>query len=382
MKKSNHKTLFLTELNHFTIINAFWKSISKITYSIIFISAILFLFSCKSKPKTTASLLKPIASKSVSYDHIVIVIEENKYYSDIIPINETSSEDSLNLIDNEAPYINKILKKEGANFTNMFAEEHYSEGNYFWLFSGSNQGVGFVDKIPDNSTPNYPFTSNNLASQLIAKDLSFKGYSESLPSVGFKGNKSRPYVRKHVPWISFANIPNGTTIKTSSNLRFKDFPKDSTGFKNLPTVSIVVPNLQNDMHDGSIKYGDDWLRNNLDAYYQWAKTHNSLLILTFDESNDPSGYSGLTDPSINPKLCSSNNKESCKDKQNKIVTIFAGAHIIPGNYSEGKGINHVNILRTIEHLYGLQKSGVQQKNAAAYGILDNYIITDVFDKNF
>jgi len=382
MKKSSHKTLFLTELNHFTIINAFWKSISKITYSIIFISAILFLFSCKSKPKTTASLLKPIASKSVSYDHIVIVIEENKYYSDIIPINETSSEDSLNLIDNEAPYINKILKKEGANFTNMFAEEHYSEGNYFWLFSGSNQGVGFVDKIPDNSTPNYPFTSNNLASQLIAKDLSFKGYSESLPSVGFKGNKSRPYVRKHVPWISFANIPNGTTIKTSSNLRFKDFPKDSTGFKNLPTVSIVVPNLQNDMHDGSIKYGDDWLRNNLDAYYQWAKTHNSLLILTFDESNDPSGYSGLTDPSINPKLCSSNNKESCKDKQNKIVTIFAGAHIIPGNYSEGKGINHVNILRTIENLYGLQKSGVQQKNAAAYGILDNYIITDVFDKNF
>jgi len=347
----------------------------------LIVLSILFFNSCKktNNQDNKFALLTP--NISLKYDHIVIVIEENKYYSDIIPINETSSEDSLNLVDNVAPYINKTLKKEGANFTNMYAEEHYSEGNYFWLFSGSNQGIGFLDKIPNQTTPNYPFTSSNLASQLIAKNLTFKGYSESLPSIGYKGIISRPYVRKHVPWISFDNVPNGTTIETSSNLRFKDFPKDSIGFKNLPTVSIVVPNLQNDMHDGSIKYGDNWLRTNLNAYYQWAKTHNSLLILTFDESNDPSGFRGLTDPSINPKLCNSTDVGSCMDKQNRIVTIFAGAHILPRDYTEGKGITHVNILRTIEHLYGLKKSGAQQKNAASYGIPDDYIINDVFYKH-
>lgn len=35
-----------------------------------------------------------------------------------------------------------------------------------------------------------------------------------------------------------------------------------------------------DMHDGSRKQGDDWLAANLDRYAKWAKTNNSLLIIT------------------------------------------------------------------------------------------------------
>jgi protein-disulfide isomerase-like protein with CxxC motif len=61
-----------------------------------------------------------------------------------------------------------------------------------------------------------------------------------------------------------------------------------------------------------------------------------------------------------------------------VVTIFAGAHIKQGEYSEGKGITHVTILRTIEAMYGLPKAGKQQINAANYGISDDDIITDVF----
>jgi hypothetical protein len=33
----------------------------------------------------------------------------------------------------------------------------------------------------------------------------------------------------------------------------------------------------------SIPRGDEWLRKKLNDYYEWAKTHNSLLIVTFDE---------------------------------------------------------------------------------------------------
>ena len=134
------------------------------------------------------------------YDHIVIVMEENKDYSEVIG-------------NPAAPYINEVLKKEGASFTRMFGEEHYSQGNYFWLFSGDNQTVGFDDEIP--------------------KGLSFKGYAESLPVIGFTDDSQGLYARKHVPWISFANVPNGETIETSSNLRFADFPED---FNQLPTV--------------------------------------------------------------------------------------------------------------------------------------------------
>ena len=52
------------------------------------------------------------------YDHVVIVVEENKDYDQII--------------DNpSAPYINHTLRAEGANFTQMYGEEHNSQGNYF-----------------------------------------------------------------------------------------------------------------------------------------------------------------------------------------------------------------------------------------------------------
>jgi phosphatidylinositol-3-phosphatase len=312
------------------------------------------------------------------YDHIVIVVEENKDVEQIFG-------DRF-----DAPYIRQ-LAAEGAVIGAMFGEEHYSQGNYFWLFSGSNQNVGFSDRVPNAADrPDYPFMASNLGEQLIRKGLSFKGYSENLPAIGSEVVFDPPdcqeltciYGRKHVPWISFGNVPNGTTVETSSNLRFADFPSDYT---KLPTVAFVIPNLDHDMHNGrpaqGIPAGDAWLRENLDGYYQWAKTHNSLLIVTFDENDDKRQYQGLTNPMVSPITTSRSSdahNEFLLDLQNRVVTVFAGAQIEPGVYSEGKGITHVNILRTIEAMYGLPKSGAQQPNAVGAGISDERIVTDIF----
>ena len=112
------------------------------------------------------------------YNHIVIVVEENKDYEEIIG-------------NGKASYINNVLKKEGASFVRMYGEEHFSQGNYFWMFSGDNQTIGFNDQVPsEENNPKYPFKTANLGSQLIAKGLSFKGYSESLPEIGFTGDKA------------------------------------------------------------------------------------------------------------------------------------------------------------------------------------------------
>lgn len=292
------------------------------------------------------------------YSHIVIVIEENKYYSRVIG-------------NKNAPFINNVLVKQGANLTRMFADEHNSEGNYFWIFSGSNQNVGFHDVIPTpQNNPRYPFMTANLGEELIKAGYSFKGYAESLPHIGDKIDRTSVYARKHVPWISFANIPNGTTEATSVNLQFRQFPKD---FNELPTVSIVIPNLLDDMHSGKrsmrVRRGDEWLRKNIGPYYRWAKTHNSLLIVTWDENSDWSQFSGLTNPA-----------SKNRDIRNRIPTIFAGAHIRHGNFPEGKGVTHVNLLRTVEAIYGLPKAGHQQKYALKYGIGNDYVIRDIFTK--
>lgn len=284
------------------------------------------------------------------YDHVVIVVEENKDYGEIIG-------------NPAAPYLNR-LAADGVGFTQMFGEEHNSQGNYFWLFAGSNMGVGFDDKVPTRK-----FDAANLGAGLIAKGLTFRGYSQSLPSDGSEVEKDPPgclwqcvYGRKHVPWISFANVP------ASSNLRFADFPAD---YRELPTVSFVIPDLEHDMHNGapaeSIPRGDAWLRDNLDAYYRWAQTHNSLLIVTFDECEDSSRYKGLTDPGLPP-----DGDRARRDLRNQIPTIFAGANLGP-QHLDAMPLTHVNILRTIEAIYGLPKAGAQQPLARRAGIGDEAI---------
>ena len=295
------------------------------------------------------------------YDHILIVVEENKDFSEIVG-------------NPAAPYLN-MLAAEGASLTRMYGEEHNSEGNYFWLFSGNNQNVGFHDKVPT-----VKFTASNLGAALIGKGFSFKGYSESLPAIGSEADVVPAgcgypcaYGRKHVPWISFANVPNGSTAETSSNLRFVDFPQD---YGRLPTVAFVIPDMNNDMHNGeakdSIPAGDAWLRRNIDPYYQWAKTHNSLLIVTFDENDDKSGYTGLTNPSVKP-----DHDQLRRDLENHIATIFAGAHVRRG-YDDPEPLTHVNLLRTIEAIYRLPKSGAQQPNAAGIGIADDATAAGAF----
>ncbi len=55
-----------------------------------------------------------------------------------------------------------------------------------------------------------------------------------MPSAGFTGCGSTTYARKHNPWVDFSNVP------ASSNQPLTSLPAD---WANLPTVSIVVPNL-------------------------------------------------------------------------------------------------------------------------------------------
>jgi phosphatidylinositol-3-phosphatase len=173
-------------------------------------------------------------------DHVVIVVEENHAATQVI---------------GTAPYLTS-LARAGANFTQSFAVAHPSQPNYLALFSGSTQG------LTSDSCP-HTFIGGNLGAQLRTAKDSFAGYSESLPSDGFTGCTSGRYARKHSPWVNFANLP------PSTNLRFTRFPTD---FATLPTVSFVIPNLNDDAHDGSLTAADNWLKAHLSGYVQWAKT--------------------------------------------------------------------------------------------------------------
>ena len=225
---------------------------------------------------------------------------ENHAYSQVIG---TSS----------APYINNTLKTGGADLSQSYGLTHPSQPNYFTLFSGSTQGV------TDDSCYTRGFSSApNLASELIAAGQDLGQLQRDAAQPGFDDLQQRRLRAKHNPWFGFSNVPDVARAKT-----FAQFPTDYT---TLPNVSFVTPNLCSDMHDCSVSTGDTWLKNNLGAYATWAKTHNSLLVVTFDEDNQP-GRQPHPDGPVRP----------------------AG----DGGVRSSTTYNHYNMLRTLEDSQGL-----------------------------
>jgi hypothetical protein len=234
-----------------------------------------------------------------TYDHVVVVMLENQNRSEIV---------------RDDGYI-KHLGDQGAELTRFRAITHPSQPNYIALFSGSQHG------ITNDSCP-HTITGPHLARQLTRRDLTFRAYSENLPAVGSLAcsTASRLYQRKHAPWVNFASF---------NQRQHKPFTKFPDNFDVLPTVSFVIPNMCHDMHNCSIATGDRWLRTRLGGYAQWAKTHNSLLVVTFDENEGKAG--------------------------NTIYTALIGARVVPGDYPQA--VDHYSLLRTLEDMYGLQPLG-------------------------
>lgn len=85
--------------------------------------------------------------------------------------------------------------------------------NYLDLFSGTNQELLHGSQIaldqPPILTPGTTaLTEDNLGAELRAKGLSFTGYSDGLPSVGYNGTVGTTdpsYQRKHNPWVNWQN---------------------------------------------------------------------------------------------------------------------------------------------------------------------------------
>ena len=227
------------------------------------------------------------------YDHIVVVVEENHDYSQIIG-------------DRRAPYINNTLVAGGTLLTNYDAITHPSEANYFALYAGSTFNISPDDPLVSEPDP-------TIYTTLHAAGLTFQGYVDTAGGSSYD----------HNPWTSF---PEGQGLTPLVGTDFTNFPA-SGNYSSLPTVSYVTPGVNDDMHDGTILQGDQWLQSNLGAYAQWAKANNSLLIVTWDEND------GTSDG-------------------NHVATILYGAGVQAGA-TNATAYNHYNLLSTILASYGL-----------------------------
>lgn len=318
-------------------------------------------------------LLDVARAQPPAYDHIVVVIEENHSFGDII--GNMSEAPNINALAASGANIVNASTDPQSNTSGSHAVRHPSQPNYLELYSGSNQGTiedGHPGTAPEVFSSPPPFTTPNLGAALRNSGFSFATYSQTLPSVGFDGDSNGAYMRKHNPVTNWMNDVNPTANQYPSilNQPFETFQQIATsagGFANLPTVSFVVPDQNFDMHDGTIQAADTWLKENIiDTYLPWAMMHNSLLIVTWDEDGDNTAT-------------------------NQIPTIIAAAKVNPGNYTEtnlnannphigspsdpgiqtptGTAMNHYNVLATIEDVYGLSHIG---------GSMNRRPLSDVF----
>lgn len=332
--------------------------------------------------------------------HIVVVVLENKSFDEVVGdrempyLNALASGGALmtRAYFAQTPY--GIVPAGHASYL----PARPSQPNYLYLFSGHHQGVlpswfqspgspytgtatndaagnklaspvpGTAVGIGNNLIPASlrPFTTPNLGAALIDSGRTFASFSESLPYPRYDEAADRSpiadlYRRKHNAAINWIDLPSGSvaadkrrfllpveanlafanTADSADGTRYRGFAVDADGnrigFDRLPTVSIVVPNEQHDLHSAGKAACDAWLAANIKPYADWARDHDSLLIVTFDEDGSTNSAHG----------------DAYRTGIDPILTLFYGppGKVIPGRYDEL--IDHLNVLATLLDRYGL-----------------------------
>ncbi|HWC18039.1 MAG TPA: alkaline phosphatase family protein, partial [Terriglobales bacterium] len=213
----------------------------------------------------------PTPSSGVPHSsHVVLVIEENHQFTEVYPSG--------------MPW----LVAEGNTYgytTNYHADEPGSALDYFWLSSGSGeQPFGCTG---DGCTS--PITSDNIFYELSKAGLTWKVYAQSLPSVGYMRGDSGAYADRHNPAKWYAYVIN-TPAAQQNIVPFTQFATDLAA-NQLPNYSLIIPDLDNDAHDGTLAQADSFLANGVAPLLNTAafKTGDGLLFVTFDECDGAVG---------------------------------------------------------------------------------------------
>ena len=258
-------------------------------------------------------------SASGSIRHIFLIVMENHGYSQVW--NTSSS-----------PYITS-LGNQYVRATNFYSITHPSLPDYLDMYAGSNYGIT-TDCSPSSSCH---VNARNLADNLDAAGLTWKGYMESMPSPCYL-TTSGGYAPKHNPFVYFDDIRTNSTRCDSHVVNFSALSGDLSSASTTPDYAFITPNGCDDMHDCSVSTGDTWLKNHVPAILNSpaCTSQKCLVVVTWDEDNG--NYS------------------------NHVLTIFAGSGAKTGGVTSGTHYTLFSLLRTVEDIFGLP---TQTSNDAA-----------------
>lgn len=267
-------------------------------------------------PTTTSATSRsptrvPPSTAATTAPHLMVVMMENKSYSEVI--GQASQ-----------PYTNSLATNYGLA-TQSYAFGHPSLPNYLVLVSGSNQGV-----TDDNDPSSHTFPGvATLADQLASAGLTEKAYAEDLPSV--PTTDSGEYAVRHFPWEYFP----GTKMPVSdASSLLADLDSASP-----PDFVWFTPNLIDDEHDGTVQQGDAFLSSFVPAVQStgWYQAGGRIVIEWDESDGDDSGINGTGG--------------------GHIPTIVVSAALKAAPQKDPTPVDTAGILASIENLYRVSHLG-------------------------
>jgi len=270
-------------------------------------------------PTMAASGPCGMQATAAGYKHVIWIWMENHSYNTIIGSSQ-------------APYINSLATACGLA-TNYHNVSHPSLPNYVSATSGL--GYSAIAKFDGDCNP-VPGCVTSAAS-IFGQGETWKAYEESMPSSCQKTN-SGEYAVRHNPPPYFTKLRGCATF----DVPYTRLASDLSAGK-LPAFSFVTPNLIDDMHDGTVADGDNWLAANLPTILTSREytSGSTAVFITWDE-----GEGGTA------TKCATNKTDvGCH-----VATLVISPSTKPGTRS-AKLFNHYSLLGTAEQLLGLPALG-------------------------
>ncbi len=194
-------------------------------------------------------------------------MEENQSYSTVVGATTVW------------PNLNALIA-HGALATNYYADSHPSIGNYFMLTTGQ------LLTTDDNSTQ--VFNVDNIARRMLSAGVTFRVYAEGITQ-GYTGGNTGLYLIRHNPFAMLSDVASNQQVANQVLWPFSQFATDLAN-NALPDFSFIVPNVDDDAHDGTPQQADTWLQTNivaaLSANAAFQSGGDGLLIVDFDEALD------------------------------------------------------------------------------------------------
>jgi acid phosphatase len=251
-------------------------------------------------------------------NHVVVVLEENHSYSSVIG--------------NAAmPYLNSLASKN-VLATQYYANTHPSIGNYLMMTTGQ--------IITNNDGYSSTISADNMVRHLLTAGKTWKSYAEGLPSVGYTGGDTGSYVQHHNPFSYFSDVRNSSVEKLNL-VPFTQFASDLNNNR-LPNFSFVVPNLNNDAHNGTLGQADSWLQAHIGPLLSNPDfQQDGILIILFDEAltNDATHGGGhVAAVVVGPGVKKGFKSTSLYQHQNLLRTVMdaLGINSYPGAAANAK----------------------------------------------